>query len=258
MIPYFELTSFPILGVTFQTWGTIVALGYALGTYVAWRRAKEKGLDPERVLDLAFWIFIGAFLGARIFHVVFYDPMHYLDQPLDALDPRKPGFAMFGGLLGAAGVFFYYCRSRAISWIAYADTLVWGLPWGCGVGRIGCFLIHDHPGTLTHSFLGVKYPDGQTRHDHGLYLSIIGFVTGFLFLWLNRKQRRPGFWFGSYMVIEGITRFGLDFWRIVDKTYLGLTPTQYVAIPMIGLGLWLILRNTSPSVPLLRKEREVV
>jgi prolipoprotein diacylglyceryltransferase len=60
------------------------------------------------------------------------------------------------------------------------------------------------------------------------------------------------------MVIEGITRFGLDFWRIVDKTYLGLTPTQYVAIPMIGLGLWLILRNTSPSVPLIRKEREVV
>jgi phosphatidylglycerol:prolipoprotein diacylglycerol transferase len=245
MIPYIESFSFPVLGLTFQTWGTLVALGFALGTAVAWKRAKDKGLDPSRVLDLAFWIFIGAFLGARLFHVAFYEPMHYLSYPWDAIDPRKPGFAMFGGFLGAAGVFFYYCKRHALDWIAYADTLAWGLPWGCGVGRIGCFLIHDHPGTLTHSILGVKYPDGQTRHDHGLYLSIIGFATGFLFLWLNRKQRHPGFWFGSYMAIEGLTRFGLDFLRVVDAKYFGLTPTQYLSVPLFFVGVWIATRNVT-------------
>jgi phosphatidylglycerol:prolipoprotein diacylglycerol transferase len=147
---------------------------------------------------------------------------------------------MFGGFLGAAAVFFFYCQRKSLDWIAYADTLAWGLPWGCGVGRIGCFLIHDHPGTLTHSLLGVKYPDGSVRHDHGLYLSLIGFATGFWFLWLNRKNRRPGFWFGAYMIVEGITRFGLDFLRTVDATYWGLTPTQYLSVPMVLIGIWLV------------------
>ncbi len=238
MIPYFESQTFHILGITFHTWGTLVALGFGLGTYVAWRRAKEKGLDPDKILDLAFWIFIGAFVCARLFEAFFYD--HALLTPMRLFDPRLPGWSMFGGFIGAALVFFLYCRRHALKWIEYADVLVWGLPWGCGVGRIGCFLIHDHPGTLTNFVLGVKYSDGSVRHDLGLYLSLIGFATGLGFLWFNRKQRKPGFWFGSFMIVEGVTRFVLDFLRIADATYFGLTPTQYLSVPMIAVGVWMV------------------
>lgn len=244
MIPFFASHTYAIFGITFQTWGTLVALGYALGTWAAYRRAKEKGLDANRILDLAFWIFIASFVGARVFHVLFYDPAYYLQHPLEAIDPRKPGYAMFGGLIGAAFVGFGYMFRHKLDMLAYADTLIWGLPWGCGVGRIGCFLIHDHPGTLTDFVLGVKYPDGQTRHDLGLYLSLIGFATGGLFLFLNRKQRAPGFWLAAYMIIEGIVRFSLDFLRVADARYFGLTPTQYLAVPLFFGGVWLLYRAT--------------
>ena len=243
MIPYLHSTTYQIFGLTLQTWGTFVALGFALGTYLAWRRAKAKDLNPQAILNLAFWIFIAAFLGARAFHVFFYDPMHYLAQPWDAIDPRLPGFSIFGGLISAAIAFFIYARRHALDWIQYADTLVWGLPWGCGIGRIGCFLIHDHPGTLTHFALGVKYPDGSVRHDLGLYLSIIGFLTGGLFLWLNRRERRPGFWIGVYLMIEGLVRLLTDFLRIADTRYFGLTPTQYLAVPMVVVGIWFVRRR---------------
>lgn len=240
MIPWIESHVVQIGFLPIQTWGTLVALGFLLGTYLAYRRAKSKGLDAERVPDLAFWIFIAAFIGARAFHVFFYDPSHYLAQPLDAINPLLSGYSMFGGFIGAAIAFFIYVYRHSLDWISYADALVWGLPWGCGVGRIGCFLIHDHPGTLSNSLLAVKYPDGQSRHDLGLYLSLVGFATGILFLFLNRKQRRPGFWFGSYMIIEGVTRFVLDFYRVIDVKYFGLTPTQYLAVPMFIVGIWLI------------------
>lgn len=243
MIPWIASYTFQIGPITLQTWGTLVALGFLLGAGISYYRAKSKGLDAKRIPDLAFWIFLSSFIFARAFHVLFYDPAHYLAQPLDAINPMLPGYSMFGGFIGAAIAFFVFVQRYALDWIAYADALVWGLPWGCGVGRIGCFLIHDHPGTLTHSILGVKYPDGQVRHDHGLYLSLIGFATGFLFLWLNRKNRHPGFWFGAYMVIEGITRFVLDFYRVADVKYLGLTPTQYLAVPLFFLGMWLISAN---------------
>jgi phosphatidylglycerol:prolipoprotein diacylglycerol transferase len=242
MLPYLGLTTFHVFGIPFQVWGTIVALGYALGTYVAWRRAKQKGLNGDVVLDLAFWIFIAAFVGSRLFHVLAYNPGYYFAHPLEALDPRLPGYAIFGGFLGAALVFVWTVYRKKLAFFEYADVLTWGLPWGCGVGRIGCFLIHDHPGTLTHFILGVRYPDGQVRHDLGLYLSLLGFGTGLLFLWLNRKQRHPGFWLGVYLLVEGVSRICLDFLRVEDARYLGLTPTQYLSLPFIALGIWCISR----------------
>ncbi|MFO0765033.1 MAG: prolipoprotein diacylglyceryl transferase [Patescibacteria group bacterium] len=240
MIPYFGIVSFSLGPVTIYTWGLLVALGYLIGTYVAYRRAKSRGLDADKILDLSVWIFAASFIGARLMHVLFYDDGTFAAAPLKMFDPRIAGFSMVGGLLGAAVIALWYLRRHKLNWIAYADTMIWGLPWGCGVGRLGCFLIHDHPGTLTHFFLGVKYPNGEVRHDHGLYLSLIGLATGLWFLWLNRKQRQPGFWLGCYMAIEGLSRFGLDFYRIADKTYFYLTPTQWLAIPMFVAGLYFV------------------
>lgn len=251
MIPYFGVETVSLLGlVSIKTWGTIVALGYGVGTWVAYRRAQRLGLDPQRVLSLAAWIFFAAMIGSRLFHVLIYEPGYYLAHPWEAIDPRAPGFAITGGFLAAAVVFFAYVKRAKLDWVAYADTLIWGLPWGCGVGRIGCFLIHDHPGTLSDSFLAVRYPDGEERHDLGLYLSLMGFATGFLFLFLNRKSRPPGFWFAGYLLIEGLVRFFLDFLRISDARYLALTPAQWVGIGFIALGSgWLWRLRTLPSRP---------
>lgn len=243
MLPYLASTHYQLLGITFQTWGTFVAAGFLVGTWIAMRRAKTKGLDPKRVADLAFWIFLAAMLGSRIFHVLFYDPAYYLAHPLEALDPRQPGFAIFGGFLGAALASWIYIRKYSLDFIRYADVLIWGLPLGCGIGRIGCFLIHDHPGTLSNSLLAIKYPDGQSRHDLGLYLSLIGFATAGLFLWLNRRERHPGFWLGVYMCIEALSRIALDFLRVADARYFALTPTQWLSIPLFAAGAWLIVNK---------------
>jgi len=243
MIPYFFSETYQILGIPLQTWGTFVAAGYAIGTTVAWRRAKQKGLKADLILDLAFWMLIAAFVGARAFHVLFYDLAHYLAHPIDVFNPRLPGYAMFGGFLGAATVFAYFVWTNKLKVLSYADALIWGLPWGIGIGRIGCFLIHDHPGIATALFLGVRYPDGVIRHDLGLYLSLIGFATGLLFLALNRYPRRAGFFLAVFMMIEGATRIGLDFLRVADARFLGLTPTQYFSIPLFVVGAWLLRRS---------------
>lgn len=237
MIPYIHSSTFTLAGITFQTWGTLVALGYAVGTYVAYRRAVSRGLDADKVLDVAVWIFFAAFIGARLFHAVAYEPAYYLAHPFELLDVRRPGYAMFGGFLGAGFAAFWFFRYHALEFFSYADTLIWGVPWGCGVGRIGCFLIHDHPGTLTHFILGVRYPNGETRHDLGLYLSLVGWATGGLFLYLHRRERDPGFWVMTYAIIECCSRFLLDFLRVGDARYLAFTPTQWLCL----LGLVVIV-----------------
>lgn len=240
MIPWIVSHTYQIGPLTLQTWGTFVAAGFLLGGWMAARRAKKMGLDPRMIWDMVFWILIASFIGARLFHVLFYEPAYYLGHPLEALDPRTPGFAIMGGFIGAALAVWFVVRRHGLSFLAYADTLAWGLPWGCGVGRIGCFLIHDHPGTLTSFALGVKYPDGTVRHDLGLYLSLFGFALGVLFIVLGRKTRRAGFFIGMFAVVYGIVRFLLDFLRIIDQRVLWLTPTQWLLIPLVVLGIWLL------------------
>jgi phosphatidylglycerol:prolipoprotein diacylglycerol transferase len=250
MIPWIESHTYTLGPLVLQTWGTFIAAAFVVAGIIAARRAKTKGLDPKVIWDLVFWIFIAAFIGARAFHVFFYDFGHYVAYPLDAIDPRQTGYSIMGGFIGAAIAIITLVRKRGLDLVAYADVLAWGLPWGCGIGRIGCFLIHDHPGTLTSLAIGVKYPDGQTRHDLGLELSMLGFAIGIMFVLLDRKAHRAGFFVGLFLVIDGICRFLLDFLRVVDRRVVGLTPTQWVLIASVGLGAWLLCRKPAPQPPL--------
>lgn len=250
MIPFFGAQTISLFGIgSLRVWGTLVALGYGLGTWIAYRRARAKGLNPDHVLTIASWMFFSAMIFSRLFHVFFYEPGYYLAHPIEAIDPRLPGYAITGGFLGAIGTFLILTKRHAIDWIAYADIFAWGIPWGCGVGRIGCFLIHDHPGTLTHFVLGVKYPNGEVRHDLGLYLSLVGFAMGIVFLLLNRVSRPRGFWFALFFLIDGASRFFLDFLRVVDTRYVGLTPAQWVGAVSMGLSVWWLWKIHQKRVP---------
>ncbi|MFZ6016000.1 MAG: prolipoprotein diacylglyceryl transferase [Patescibacteria group bacterium] len=244
MIPYFQFTKIPLGPITIQAWGLLVAMGLLFGTWVAARRAKSHGLDPKHIWDAAFWAFLSAFIGARIFHVLFYDLGHYLAHPLDAINPAEPGFSMIGGLLGAALACTVYIYRKKIDFFQFADAGIFGLPFGEAIGRLGCFVIHDHPGIECHGNpLCIIYPDGIPRHDHGLYASLLGAGLAITFLILGRRERRPGFFLALYMIIFSCIRFSLDFYRAIDARYFHLTPTQWLLIPLFILGVYLMLSS---------------
>lgn len=239
MIPYFTLTSVKLGPITLQVWGTFVALGIVAGAVASARYARRFGTSKELIYEGAFWLVLSAFIGARLMHVFVYEPGFYLQQPAEIIAVWHGGFSMFGGLLGAAGAYIVWTRRRGLSMLTMADQLIYGLPLGLGCGRMGCFLVHDHPGTLTHFILGVRYPDGTVRHDHGLYLSLNGFAMALVFYLLSRKPRSSGFFTRIFMIWYGAIRFFLDFFRTLDARYAGLTPAQYLSIVLIAAGiLW--------------------
>ncbi len=238
MIPYFQITTLHLGSIPIHIWGLMVALGILAGTWAAAKMAKRRGQDPKLIWDLSFWVIIGAFLFAKLF-MIFYNPSSFF-SPF-SFSYLQSGFSIMGGFFGAALFGILFLRKRNVDVYAYCDTAIFGLPLGLFIGRIGCFLIHDHPGTLTDFALGVKYPDG-IRHDHGLYLSLNGLILFLVFLWLARKRAKTGTYLIVFLIWYGVVRFLLDFFRatdgpIVDARYGNLTPAQYVAIVMVILSV---------------------
>ncbi|HTK04664.1 MAG TPA: prolipoprotein diacylglyceryl transferase [Candidatus Eisenbacteria bacterium] len=259
MIPYFRYTFIPIGPVRIQVWGLMVASGIIVATLLGRREAKRRGLDPELFVDFGTWIMVSALIVARLFHAFAYEPAAYLADPLRILRVWEGGMSSFGGFLGAAIGALLFARKRKLDFHAYADAACYAFPLGYGIGRIGCFLIHDHPGTLSHSLLAVQYPGGA-RLDHGLLLSLVGFALFALFTFLNRRReadrRASGRFLPLLMVFYGAIRFVLDFYRAYDlpgsdTRYLALTPAQYGSLLLVAAGAWLFygLRKTGAARP---------
>lgn len=237
MIPYLSLTTFSLGPITLHAWGVFVALGFLFGTFMAARLAKQRGDDSQVLWDLLVWVAITGMVGGRLGHVLFYDPGYYAQHLLEVFEIWRGGLSIYGGFLLASVVGLLFLRRRKFDLHRYTDIVAFGMPFGMWIGRIGCFLIHDHPGTLTHFVLGVQYPDGAVRHDLGLYESINAFFMAMFMLWLSRKPRPVGMYLAVFALWYGATRFAMDFLRVIDVRYFGLTPGQYFSLLLFGFGV---------------------
>src|SRR5262245_31404012 len=51
--------------------------------------------------DLLIYVAVGVLLGGRLGHVLFYDPLYYLQNPLNIVAVWRGGMAFHGGLIGS-------------------------------------------------------------------------------------------------------------------------------------------------------------
>jgi len=240
VIPYLNSTEIQIFPIAIKTWGLFVALGFIFGAVTSAWLAKKRGLKSVIIWDTLGFIIIGAMIGARIFHIVFYEPAFYLANPLEIFIVWHGGMSMIGGLVGAAIAGLGYLKYKKLDLLEYTDVLIFGLPLGYFIGRIGCFLIHDHPGLPTNFFLGVQYPDGIIRHDLGLYHSLLGLVIFIAFIFLRKFS--TGNLLAAFLILYGAARIVLDFLRVDEIRFLSLTPGQYFGAIMVVGGIFFLIK----------------
>lgn len=257
MIPYFQANAFAIGPITIQVWGLMVSLGILAGLIISYKYARQLFLSEQVVLDLAMWTVVGGFIMARIFHVVFYAPDYYLLHPSEVVYFWQGGASSLGGFVGAALAIYVFMKIKNFSFtelLPYFDVMAIGLWIGWAIGRIGCFLIHDHPGTLSHSLLAVKFPEGA-RFDLGLLDSILAFFI-FLISVLSFKKLikiRYGLVSKISFMSYALVRFFLDFLRASDLSqsdirYYYLTPAQWgMIVFFLGLTISLFFDKIKPN-----------
>ncbi len=260
MLPYFQYNSILIGPVVIQVWGLMVALGIIAAVLLMIALSKKYLLSKEVFLDLSVWILLAGFIGARAFHIVFYNLDYYLAHPLDTLKFWQGGASSLGGLFGAAVAVWLFVKLRQFSWaefLPYLDIVFFSLWFGWAIGRLGCFFIHDHPGKLSTFFLAINFPNGA-RHDLGLYDALVSLVIFFLtaIFFKHLIKLRWGLVSAFSLAFYATARFLLDFLRATDLPesdirYGGLTPAQWgmltVILVLTSLLVWGKMRRTKKS-----------
>lgn len=246
MIPFFSWSAIKFGPVTLQVWGICVALGALVALFFCLREVKKFSLNAEIMWNVFFWLVFSGFIGARIFHVIFYEPMFYLGNPGEILKIWHGGASSLGGFLGALAGLFIFLKTKKIRFAdfkPYAEIIGIYFWLGWAIGRIGCFLIHDHIGRLADCFLAVDFPYGA-RYDLGLFDSLFALIIFFVLFFTRRiraikKVGSLALGFSLY----ALGRFFLDFLRAddilgADARYLHLTPAQWgIIVFFAGLTL---------------------
>ncbi len=230
MLPYFEQVSIHIGPVTIFVWGCFVMLGVVSALLVARSEARRARASFDHILDMSVWILIGAFLGARLAHIFFYEPHFFFVNPREIFMVWHGGLSSVGGISCGIAAALLYVRRKKIDLRLYGDIVACSIPAAWIIARFGCYLTHMHPGIRSNRFFAVAYPDGS-RLDLGLLESCAWVVIG-LIIWISPRSKIQGFYLALVPMLYAPARFALDFFRVrdgmmPDMRYLGLTPAQY-------------------------------
>ncbi len=271
--PPTDLFTIPYVDHPVKIYGFLFALGFFLGYLVFKKlvlnyllskgeeesRAKEKS---RTLADRITWMSVlGAVVGARLGHVLFYDFDRIITHPMSLLSTWEGGLASHGGAVGLLiMIAIFWLRSKKdlheIPFLSWFDIYVVPVALGAVFIRLGNFFNQEILGTYTTMPWGVIFPhamDGLPpfpRHPIPLYEAACYLFSFFLLYKLINRPHKPGSIVGLFFILIFGSRFIIEFWKSSQMGLFDdwiLQTGQLLSIPFISAGLYLLLRKPSVS-----------
>ncbi|SFV57800.1 Prolipoprotein diacylglyceryl transferase [hydrothermal vent metagenome] len=247
---------FSIGGVTVRWYGLMFAFSFWIGMQVTEQIFKKEGKKVTDVEYLFIYVMVGTVIGARLGHCLFYDPSYYLSNPLKIFAVWEGGLASHGGAIGLITGVYLFCIKYNYNFIWLIDRMVLPSILAGAIIRIGNFFNSEIVGTPTEQPWGVIFLkiDMLPRHPTQLYESFSYFILFGITLWIYTKyfnKLKTGFLFGFYLISIFSVRFMLEFVKVKQANYdniLGMTTGQFLSIPFIALGIYMMFFYKSKDV----------
>ena len=239
------------------------AQAYIGGIVAGWRIARHLVTRPPAVAtpvqvdDFLTWATLGIVLGGRLGYVLFYQPLHFLAEPLQIFQVWQGGMSFHGGMLGTAIAIIWFCRRERISILGFADRIAMVAPIGLGLGRIANFINGELWGRPAPDWLpwAMRFPatggGDVLRHPSQLYQALMeGLILFSLMMLAGRTvaiRVRIGMLTGIFLCGYAIARIIGEFFRQPDAflgfLFAGATMGQLLSLPMLAAGIVLIVRS---------------
>jgi len=213
-------------------------------------------LTKNEASDVVFFTIICGFIGARLWHILFYNFSYFWKNPLEIFQVWHGGLAIMGGVLGGLIFLFIYSRKKKKSIFDLVDLLFVALPLAQAIGRVGNYFnqelfgpacnyawcIFIAPLNRPNELLSVKL-----FHPTFFYEAILDLL---LFVWLfiiyiKKKDYFSGQIFWLYLLGYSIIRFITEFFRLdAGRVGWNLNWVQFFCLLILILALFKLLPRT--------------
>jgi len=254
--------SLPLIG-EIRWYGIAFVLGFILGLWIVQKIWKHEQLREDWYDKLFFFVIIATVVGARLGHVLFYNPDYYFSHPLEILNIREGGLASHGGTIGIIIAIWIYSKTvtrRSMLWTL--DRLVVPVGFVGALIRLGNLMNHEIYGHATNLSWGFRFIENLPQwlsggyapiysvpsHPTQLYEAACYILTGFICLhlyWKREDYKYEGLIFGVFLIGIFLSRFVVEFFKNVQEGFendmihsIGLDMGQVLSIPFIIAGVW--------------------
>jgi len=256
-LPWIDFSGRRPLGLAVFAWAALA--GATAGGLAAVAIVRRRGWPLATAV--AFCVFVGAasWIGAHLLAVVAYHGEVLKAAPLKALTDVTNGTASAGGVVAGALAALAFARLARRPPLDALDATGAGVLVALALGRVGCALVHDHPGVPWPWFPSVDAPGGP-RLDLGL-LEAAACVVLAPFALRRAFRAAPGAAARVFLLGYAPVRFVLDAFRLspetgadlaargfvkasdLDPRHAALTAAQWACLAFVAGGLLLLRRR---------------
>ncbi|WP_373033361.1 prolipoprotein diacylglyceryl transferase [Sulfurovum sp.] len=237
-------------------YGLLFVGSFFLGLMILTKIYKREGKDPAVLDALLIYVMVGAVLGSRLVHCLFYEPDYYLSNPLEILKVWKGGLASHGGLAGVLIALYIFAKrhNTPYMWLLSRVAIPGALT--AAFVRFGNLFNSEILGLPSDKPWAIIFAkvDMVPRHPVQLYEAFSYLIILVLLVAVYRKVT-PAFATkilpGVFLVTLFTARFFLEYTKTRQAAYttdLPFTTGQMLSIPYIILGIvWIIWAFKSAS-----------
>jgi prolipoprotein diacylglyceryl transferase len=257
---------FEVGPLALRYYGLMIALGIAVGTWLAGKELARRGYDSELALDSLFYIIPPGFIGARIYHVS-TNYGDYAGHPLQLFAVWNGGLGIYGAVAGGLLGAYLFCRSRGLGLLTFADSVAPGLIIGQAIGRWGNYFNQELFGRPSDLPWAIRiapenrppgFENAESFHPTFLYESIWNLLVALFLLWVARRlasRLKAGDVFVLYVALYSTGRVFMEFLRIDPAFIIGgslrgnLLVSSLLAVTFALLFMMRHARGTSGRKP---------
>lgn len=245
---FFRLPVFGGLDIVYYAVSWMLA--FAVGLYIFDKELKHEGLDPQKFDSIFFYIFFSTIIGARLGHILFYDPLSYLQDPIEILNIRGGGLASHGAAIGMWIGIWLFSRKMKIPTMWTLDRMGVLIPASGALVRIGNLMNSEIYGTETNlpwGFIFVRAGETVPKHPTQIYEALAYLLLFGLLLYMYFKKdmgKRRGVLFGTFLIGLFLSRFIIESIKNPQEAFeqgMSLNMGQLLSIPFILAGVVILV-----------------
>ena len=114
--------AFSIFGIDIYWYAILIVGAMIAGIIILKLRDGLYGIKFETVIDLVLYLIPISIISARLYYVLF-DLDFFLKEPMQILNIRTGGMAIYGGIIGGAITSFVFCKKKNIQILDLFDYI---------------------------------------------------------------------------------------------------------------------------------------